>query len=472
MMRNCKLLITIFGLGLSNIVLGQQTHVLSTKQAVDLAIKNNADVKNAQIDASIQKAKNEELTGSARPQVSGSIQGNYYLKQPLIQFPNATELGIYDVLIREGVLKNNSGTPTPITTNNGRFSVNNVSFFPPLQVTGSLQVQQLLFQPDVLVGLQARKDALQLANTGIALAEDKVKDNVLRNYYSVWIANKQSFYLAEGRKRLEKLLSDQEQLFKNGFIEKLDIDKTTVALNNLKTAQGQLNSGIEINMAILKQSIGLPQVDTLILTDSVTTDALKNDIANITSFNYMERNEIKSLSQVNKLLMLDVKRNKYGYYPTAAAFINYGRTGQRNPDFSSFSGSPWFWYTTGIVGLNVSIPIYDGNARKQKINQAKLNLQKNNNTIDNVKSLIDMEQRIAAAAFKNAILAYDVQERNMSLAKTVYETVKKKYEQGLSNSFEVLQSDSEYQTAQANYFKALYDAAIARIGLQKAFGKL
>jgi outer membrane protein TolC len=50
--------------------------------------------------------------------------------------------------------------------------------------------------------------------------------------------------------------------------------------------------------------------------------------------------------------------------------------------------------------------------------------------------------------------------------------VKKKYEQGIGSSFEILQADTEFQQAQSNYFRALYDAIVAKISYQTALGKL
>ena len=66
----------------------------------------------------------------------------------------------------------------------------------------------------------------------------------------------------------------------------------------------------------------------------------------------------------------------------------------------------------------------------------------------------------------------DSQEKNMELAERVYNTVKKKYEQGVGSSFETLQADTDLQQAQSNYFKALYDAIVAKISYRKSLGKL
>jgi outer membrane protein TolC len=86
--------------------------------------------------------------------------------------------------------------------------------------------------------------------------------------------------------------------------------------------------------------------------------------------------------------------------------------------------------------------------------------------------VIDLQQVITRETLKNSLLNLDMQERNLALAQKVYNTTKLKFEQGLGSSFEVLQADADYQTAQSNYFTSLYNATVARISYQSALGKL
>ena len=109
---------------LGHATFAQQSYMLSVKDAIDLAFKNVAELKNAKLDYRIAAARNKEITGMALPQVSASLQGNHYLSLPLIQFPDATELSIYDVLKKEGV-KDRTGNPI---TADGEFNVRNFSF--------------------------------------------------------------------------------------------------------------------------------------------------------------------------------------------------------------------------------------------------------------------------------------------------------------------------------------------------------
>jgi outer membrane protein TolC len=92
--------------------------------------------------------------------------------------------------------------------------------------------------------------------------------------------------------------------------------------------------------------------------------------------------------------------------------------------------------------------------------------------MENVKKGIDLEKTSAQINLKNAILNMDAQQKNLELAERVYNTTKKKYEQGVGSSFEVLQADTEFQRAQGNYFDALYNAVVARISYFKAIGQL
>ncbi len=459
-------LVTIIALSTA-ILQAQERYIITAKDAVDIAFKNVNDIKNAKLDYRIAEARNKEITGMAFPQVSGVLQGNHYLSLPLIQFPDATELSIYDVLKREGV-KDGSGNTI---TADGEFNVRNFSFISPWNLQMGATVQQLLFEPQVFVGLEARKAFLQSGDLQIKVAEDKVREAVYKSYYAALIGEKQLIFVQESLKRLEKLSHDMDIMYQNGFAEKLDIDKATVSLNNTKAVENQLKNGIAIGYAVLKMTLGLTQSDTLVLKDTLTSAQIKEGILE-ESFSYEDRNEIKLLNKAKQLQGYDIRRHKLSYFPTVSAFYQFQKTGQRNSAFTNANSAPWFWYNTNQVGISVNIPLFDGFQKKYKIQQARLNLEKVENTLDQAKKGIDLEKTVAKNTLVNAILTMDVQEDNMKLAEKVYNAEKKKYEVGTGSSFSILRSDTDLQQAQSNYFKALYDAIVAKVSYLKALGRL
>lgn len=448
---------------------GQSVHDLTLDQAVELALKNAEELKNLRLDEEIQVLNNKEITGMTLPQVSASGQASYYTNLPQIQFPTS-DFSIYQVLEREGVRDENGNA---INVDNATFGTQPVSFVAPWNFQFGLSINQLLFQPDVFIALKAKEAVLQYNRDNIRVSEDKIKEEVQKAYYAVLIAEEQK-RIAEGTAlRLDQLSAEMTQMYQKGFAEKLDIDKLQVSQNNTKTSINQIVNAINISKALLKNTIGLPITDEINLTEALEPQDLNELLLVSTdSFNYENRSEIILLNSARILQEIDVKRQESAYLPTVAAFYQIQRDGQRNPIFATGGNSPWFWYNTGLIGLSVNQPIFDGFQRKHKVGQAKLKLIKVDNSRIQLKRAIDMEQNIARNSLENAMLNLQVQEANSQLAEEVFEVTQKKYQAGVGSSLEVIQADTELQRAQGSYFQALYDCYVAKIAMNKSLGRL
>lgn len=455
---------TLVFLTLANVSFSQKRYQLTVKEAIDLAFNNFATVKNAALDIEIQRAQNREITGQALPQVTGAASLNRYLQLPQILFPDGTSSSIYKILKDEGV-KNGSGQPI---TNIPAPKTQAISFYQPWNVSIGGTLSQLLFQPDVFVGLKARKTALNLSKANLDVVKEGVKDSAYRRYYAILIAQKQTEFLDSGIKRLQKLYHDDSIMYVNGFAEKLDLDKVQVQLTNLQTSQTVLNNSIELAYAGLKYSIGISQSDSVVLKENLTNEDVKRNVLD-DNFKYEDRKEIQAIGHSRRLQELNVERYKLEYLPTLSAVASYTGQGQGQKFITDKSTT---WLKSSLVGLNLSVPIFDGFQRKYKIQQEKFNLQKVDNTIQNLKQVIDLQQTVSKESLKNALLNLDAQQRNVQLAENVYNTTKKKFEAGIGSSFEVLQADTDWQTAQSNYFTNLYNAIIAKISYLSSLGKL
>ena len=452
----------LWGIGallISVVARAQQKYELSVKEAVELAYKNVIELKNAQIDYDIQAARNKEILGQALPQLTGNAAANYYLKLPILLFPQSDQ-SIYNVLIREGLIPSSTKAPPP--------SFVPFSFQQPWNLNFGATLSQLLFQPDVFVGLQARQSALAYNQALIEQTKDKIKDSAYNRYFAILIAQKQLHFLNESVKRLEKLYHDDSIMYKNGFAEHLDLDKVQVQLNNLKTTQTVVENAVTLSYAAMKFALGVSQKDTVVLKEDLSIENLKEGILD-ESFKYEDRPEIRTLGITQRLQQLDIKRNKLSILPTVGLAANYtvNAMGQK-----FFTDPNTLWFKSSYVGMSVNLPLFNGFQRKYKIEESRLSLKKVENGIENLKQAIDLEQVITKASLKNALLNLDIQQRNLDLAEKVYNATKLKFEQGLGSSFEVLQSDTDYQTAQSNYFNALYNAMVAKTGYLHSLGKL
>jgi outer membrane protein len=418
-------------------------HELSVEQSIEYARKNNTQVKNALLAVQIQQQTNRGITSAALPSVTGSLNTTQYIDIPTTLVP-AQFFG---------------GTA-------GAYEA--VQFGTKYTSVATVQLQQTLFDGQVFVGLQARATSMDYQRKNVEVTEESIKVNLYKIYYQLVVSKTQIDLLDANITRIQKLEHDTKELYKNGFAEKLDVDKLAVQESNLQTEKQKALNSIEIGYLGLKTLMGMPVKDTLILTDNITYDQIKDGLLD-TAYQYTERKEFQYLSLVKKLNEYNIKRYQLSYYPTLSLVGLYSKQAQRS-SFDLFGNGDW--YTTSYVGVNISVPIFDGFYKDSKIKQSKFELKQTVNNLDNLKLTIDSEVEEARIKFRSAVSTMDYQKKNMELAGTVYEQTKKKYEAGTGSNTEINAAQTDLITAQTNYINAMYDAVIAKIDFNKAIGKL
>ena len=170
----------------------------SVKDCVDYALKNNVQVKNSLLDIEIQKQNNRVITAGALPSVNGT--GNY-TDNLLIQ----TQL-----LPGEFFPGGTPGTYIP------------VKFGTQYPASGSVTLQQTLFDGQVFVGLQARKTSIDYRQKAAALTQDVIRANIYKIYYQLIVGKTQIAQIDANIARAQNLLHVNTEMYKNGFAEKLE----------------------------------------------------------------------------------------------------------------------------------------------------------------------------------------------------------------------------------------------------------
>ncbi len=424
-----------------------QIHSFSLQQALAYGQQHNVQVKNALLDIQIQLQTNREVTGAAYPQISASGSGVYNIKLPVSLVPAEF-----------------FGGP-PGTFEKLAFGVN-------WGVTGGVSLSQLLFDGQVFVGLQARETLIRFMEKNAEITEETIRANISKIYYQLLVTETAVELLDANIALLEKLRSDTRIMYDNGFAEKLDIDKLDVQLINLQTEKHGVLNQTRNGYLGLKLLMGMPIRDSLILTDKLTDDQVKDGMLGILDthdFDYSQRRDFQYADLGVTLGEYDVRRYKLAKLPTLSMNGYYNKNAQRNK-FDFFKGGDWF--DISAVTLQINIPIFTGFTNNARIEKARLALQQTRNQREALKINIDTEVATAQNNYSIAVTTLDYQKKNMELAETVFQQTRKKFEVGTGSNLEIIQAQTDMKTAQTNYINALYSAIIARIDFLKATGKL
>jgi outer membrane protein len=477
MKRNKKYIqtgkIIAIALLISNAAMAQVVNQFSAKQAVDYGMKNSVQVKNALLDVLIQKQTNRLATSAALPQINGSAGTTHYFDIPVQPIPDFITPQIYGALIQEGVyIKDpNTGTYRPANSSDQpKVGILPFSFYSPWNANIGVTLTQVIFDGQVFVGLKARKVVMEAAHRQEEITEQNIKENIYKIYYQLIASKTQIALLDSNIVRLQKLDHDTKEIYKNGFAEKLDVDRLAVQITNLQTEELQTKDNIANGYSGLKVLMGMPFKDSLVLTDTLNDDKIREGVLENSNYKYSDRKEYLALELATKLHAMDVTGYQRSLLPTLS--LNAGYSKQAQDSAFNFLQSSEMWYTSSYIGLQLNVPIFRGFSTRAKIEKAKLETQQSKNQLDNLKISIDNDVAVAKNNLATAITTMDAQKQNMQLAETVYDQTKKKYEVGTGSLTDINNSETDLQSAETNYISALYNAIIAKVDFLKAVGKL
>ena len=418
---------------------------LTIKECLDLANKNNTQVKNALIDYQNQKQINKEVTAAAYPDINGAMN--------LINFTDIP------TNILPGAFLGRPGTFIPI-----QFGQNFSS-------TANITLSQIIFDGQIFIALKANKGVLDAAFKKYEITQIQIKANVLKICYQLVAAKIQAKVIIDNINRLKRNLDDLIFTASQGLAEQIDVDKLKVQLENLNFEKRKLDIATQNGYYGLKTLIGLKSKNDIELTDTISiNDLTQNFLTDISDFKYQDRKDFQALELSKTLTSLNIKRYQYSKLPTVKFGAYYGFNAFDNDLNILLSQGPWFKNSNISLGLN--IPIFGGLARNARIQQTKLSLAQINNNIEQTKIQIDNDIKTFQNSLIQAIENIDLQKKNWNLATQVYQQISERFRQGVASATDLYNSQIELNIAQNNYFTALYTAIIAKIDLQNSLGKL
>ena len=442
-LKICCLLLSCSLLVLKSFAQDTNDKTFTLQQSIEYAYKNSPNYLNAENDVLMAKYKRKEVLGMAMPQINSSVDFKDFIEIPTSLLPGQ-------------IFGAPAGTFIP------------VRFGTKYQASAGASGSLLVFSADYLIALKGTKELLSLMNINVLRGKTEIISQVSKAYYSV-LVNKERINLLDANiVKLNKLLNDTKAFNKQGFVEQIDVDRLEVSYNNLTTEKQKIERLISLSVNLLKFQMGYVGAENIVLTDSlVLTD---NSEISTSKIDPTKRSEYQLLEVQQKLNKLNVKRLQFGYLPTLVAYGSFNYSGQRN-EFDFFDKKK-DWFPTALVGGTLSLSLFDGLQRHYKIQQAKLDFKKGENTIKNLILGIELEGAAAVVNYNNAISSLQIQKRNMDLAKNIYTVSQKKYEQGVGSNLEIINAQQSLRESETNYFNAVYDLLVYKIDYQKATGTL
>lgn len=427
-------------------VMSQDIMEFSLREAQIYALEHNYDVVNALTDIEIAQERVDETVATGLPQISGTVSYNNYVEIPTQLIPGE-------------FFGEEPGTFIPI------------QFGTQHNASLSAQVNQMIFNGQYIVGLQASQAYLSLSQTSYEKSQIEIKNMIATAYYPVIILKENQVVFDSMLVTLEDMLYETREYYNAGFVEDADVDQLELLKSDMETTLTNINNQYEIARNRLKYLMGLKADQEIDLSDNAEElmEGIDREFLNQTPFDYNDHIDFRMLERRKELADLQVKLGKTEYYPMINAFYSYTENAMRNK--FNFFATDDKWYTSQIFGVQMDIPIWSSGNRRHKIQQKKLELEKLKVQEEQLKQGLSLKVRTARSEFNNAYLIYKNKEMALKNAKRIYDKTRVKYREGISTSLDLSQTYNQYLNGQIDKLTALQNLLMKKAGLEKELTK-
>ena len=483
-MKNSKIII-LFTLILSMGLITQGTCqevpdnlVLDLQGAVDHAISFNKSLKNARMEVEKSRARNWEAISQGLPQIDGGMDYSSFFNYEL-EFSFGMGEGSDFTLDQLQDAFNQTQEAFPFYTaqdlavHGANTYYNGVlqGMLPPStillsdQASAKLMVNQLIFSGQYIIGIQTAKLAMLISEQNLDFNELNIKESVISAYYLVLITEESLEIIRQNLENLEETLEQTQIMYRTGMAEQTDVDQIRITVNQLANATNSLQRSLELNYNLLRFQLGLETNVGIELTDE-----LESLFTNMQAESALDKPFVVDDNATYKIMKTQEEINKkllgleqWNYAPTITGFYNYNAKILT----TDFDMNP-----NHLVGLSMGVPIFSSGMRKARVDQARIDYNMAQVNRDIMEDQLMLQEKQYKYNLESSLDNFFTQQENVEVAQRVYDSYRRKFEQGMATSLELTQANDNYLNAENNYLTAIMEVMNAKLQLDKLMNNL
>ncbi len=414
---------------------------MSLKQCVEFGIQNNLSLQKSSLEVDKNKQKEREVLSSALPQINGSavLNDNLNLATQLIP----------------GEIVGKPGTMIP------------VRFGTQYNLTAGVSASQMIYNQTFILATRASKVAEDLAVLGVEKAKEQLVYDISSAYYALQVTGVQKNIVESNLIKMQRMMELTKLQYENGLAKKSDYDRLQVNVSNLQSEFDNINQTLLYQSSLLKFFMGMKLDSNITISNLIEPSKMQLSVNNNNLANNVDLKIIETQKELNEL---NIKQYYAGYMPSlnANAVYNWQNMGNQ----IQWTGNDAKWYNITMVGVTLSVPIFDGFNKQSKASQAKIQQEQLNLDALYLAESIRLQNLNAFNRLKaneNSVLT---QEKNMKLAEEIYVSTQEQFKNGLVSLSELINAETSLKESQNNYLRALVQVKLAELDLLKASGDI
>lgn len=441
------------------ILLAQEKKVLSLEESVNIALKQNPELRMAEKELKKARAGVIEAWSNILPKVDGSINFQHawsIQEQTIPNFlkPMLAPLGPYIPGLDE--------MPDYVRMSFG--------------LENTLRYGATLTQPLFLGG--AGIAGIQIANSAKAAAEknylQKKQDliyNTVNAFYGCLLTKELVKVQEEAYNQAQANFEVVNKKYESGAASGFDKMRAEVDVANLKPALIAARNNYQSALTMLKTVLGLKKDEQI---DVQGEFKFVEDELSIMSLDELQQLAIEksplfqAIQDQKRIMKKTVAISRSNFLPKVFFQTDYSFMDMRN-DYKFRHASASKGFTSAI---SLQIPLFHGFQSAAQYQKAKLDYHIMLDTEKQASDGLAAQVEVAYNKLKEAREKYQSALKTVDLAKEALRLANMMYQEGMNTQLDVLNSQLALTQARMNYVNSLYEYQIARYQLRKVVGLL
>ena len=246
-----------------------------------------------------------------------------------------------------------------------------------------------------------------------------------------------------------------------GLIAQVDVNRSQVQALADQQRLLSLQNDLAKQKIDLARLIGLPPTDQYDVSDDVplpATPTVEFDVALKQAFE--QRADLKAAQSQVRASELARSAARSELLPSVSVSADFGEIGV-NP------GQAFGTYT---VAGSMKIPLWQGGRAKGDMEEANAALAQRRAELEDLKSLVESQVRKAFLDMQASASQVDVAKKNVELSRETLDLTRQRFEAGVTDSVEVVQSEQTVASAELDYINSEFGLNLAKLSMARAIG--
>ena len=302
---------------------------------------------------------------------------------------------------------------------------------------------------------------VRVSQLGVTAARARVVLDAALAYYDALLADRQVEIAKVTLQQAEATLAETQLKFKQGTAPEFDVVRAQVSRDNSNNILVRFTVERDVAFVQLRRQIGLPLDRPITLTSKLEDEDVEAVIATARTAAGLPPSTTRvAIAQAKESIVAreeGVSLAKSQYLPTIGLGSDLGFVSYQNHPFTTD------WKTNWTVGLNISIPLFDGFRRRATVLGSQADLASARSQLQATSEISQVETAQAAAAVEASIKTLEISARTVDQAQRAYQIADLRFQQGASTHLELIDSRVQLEQAQLNKARAAHDLKIARL---------